>query len=95
MVFAGVKPKEEGQGKRQQWVAGGKSGKGGKRKAEDEGVEKDVGKPLSKTQMRKRARQAKLEKAKETADAPSKTVTESRNSEANGEASIIDAKGQE
>ncbi|KAI4206605.1 MAG: hypothetical protein LQ346_000995 [Caloplaca aetnensis] len=95
VVFAGEKPKEEGQGKKQQWMAGGKSGQSGKRKAEDEGVEKDVGKPLSKTQMRKRARQAKLEKVKGTADAPDKTVSESRNSKANGEASMIDGKDYE
>lgn len=88
VVFAGEKPAEGGTSKRQQGAAKGKMGQNGKRKAEDEGLEKDVEKPLSKTQMRKRARQAKLEKAKGIDDAPDKAVRDSKVSTMSGDLSI-------
>ncbi|KAL8760476.1 MAG: hypothetical protein Q9184_003340 [Pyrenodesmia sp. 2 TL-2023] len=80
VVFAGEKPADGLTVKGQQGATKGKMGQNGKRKAEDEGLEKDVDKPLSKTQMRKRARQAKLEELKEIEDVPDKAVPDSKGS---------------
>lgn len=89
VVFAGEKPADGVTGKGHQGAIKGKMGQNGKRKAEDEGLEKDVEKPLSKTQMRKRARQPKLEKAKGIDGAPDKAVPKSKDSTMSGDVPVL------
>ncbi|KAI4124012.1 MAG: hypothetical protein LQ338_005019 [Usnochroma carphineum] len=93
VVFGGGKPSEEGK------EGGGKDkGKGkavqtqnGKRKAEDDG-ENEVQKPLSKREMKRRAKQAKMERTKGVEDETGKRVAESKDSKVEGDVTMTDGK---
>lgn len=93
VVFGGEKPKDEkevsGKGK-----GSGKMLQNGKRKAEDDGLEKEAEKPLSKTQMRKRAKQAKIERAEGIDDGTEKTIAEPEGSKGNGDNLMAVGKGE-
>ncbi|KAI4137600.1 MAG: hypothetical protein L6R39_007191 [Caloplaca ligustica] len=86
VVFGGEKPAEASK----EGVQNGGKGKehmrqSGKRKVEDDGLVKEIEKPLSKTQIRKRAKQARMEKANQVDDETDKVTGDPMEAQATGD----------
>ncbi|KAL8842528.1 MAG: hypothetical protein Q9170_000482 [Blastenia crenularia] len=93
VVFGGTKGDvvkemgEKGQGK-------GKMVQTGKRKANDDGVENEVEKPLSKREMKRRAKKARMERAMDVQDEKDNAARAPMEVEENDDTPIVDQKDQ-
>ena len=95
VVFGGEKPKEKEFGGKGQGKGKGEQALNGKRKAQDEVVEKmEEEKPLSKREMKRRAKKARLERATEPCDDADMPATVTAVAKDNGNSPTVKGKDE-